>query len=64
MLRSKGITTNYQTVDVLKHSKKALAIKDSLGVPEVLLLLLHSLLRLYYLYLREVTRVGEIFSNG
>lgn len=64
MLRSKGITTNHQIVDALKHGKKVLAIKDSLGVPEVLLLLLHSLLRLYYLHSREVIRVGEIFSNG
>lgn len=64
MLRSKGITTTHQTVDALKRGKKVLAIEDSLGVPEVLLLLLHSLLRLHYLHLREVIRVGEIFSNS
>lgn len=64
MLRSKGITTNHQTVDALKRGKKALAIEDSLGVPEVSLLLLHSLSRLHHLHSREVTRVGEIFSNG
>jgi hypothetical protein len=63
MLRSKGLTTNHQVKDGLKRGKKALTIEDSLGVPEVSLLLLHSLSRLHHLHSREVARVGEIFSN-
>jgi hypothetical protein len=62
-LRKKGITTNNQTEDGLKRGKKALIIEDSLGVPEVSLLLLHSLSRFNHLYSKEAKRLVEIFSN-
>ncbi|KAF7114143.1 hypothetical protein CNMCM5793_007721 [Aspergillus hiratsukae] len=63
LLRNKGITTNNQTEDGLKRGKKALTIEDSLGVPEVSLVLLHSLSRFNHLYAREARRLVEIFSN-
>ncbi|GFF57042.1 hypothetical protein IFM51744_09073 [Aspergillus udagawae] len=63
MLRSKGLNTNYQAVDGLKRGKKALTIEDSLGLPEVSLVLLHSLSKLHHLHSSEVARVGEIFRN-
>jgi hypothetical protein len=63
MLRSKGLDPNHQVVDGLKRGKKVLTIEDSVCLPEVSLLLLHSLSKLHHLHSSEVARVGEIFSN-